>query len=139
MNSRDLAARFEELFQRSLARQPLDATEQELSNLFEFIAGRLLGALPSRQGQYFDGVVHLVAAVRKARQVAFRGDMWVGDNRRNQWTEPFQATVTDKRITEQGLWITISVGGDRAEGEIVTVFGLAESAERAAPSEWRPG
>ena len=116
----DLAIRFEGIFRRLLARENLDAYVKELSELFEFITYRLLGDFPSRKGHYFDGVVGLAAAVKTARQVEFQGEMWVGCNQ-DQWTEPFHATVTDKSITKEGIWIVVKIGPDRAEGEAMSV------------------
>jgi hypothetical protein len=49
--------------------------------------------------------------------------MWIGGNQ-TQWKELFRARVTDKRRTKQGLWITIWVGKDRAEGDLFTAFSL---------------
>ena len=100
--------------------------ERDLSNLFEFVARRLLPGC-------YDGVVNLTATVRKARQVVFRADMWVLGNAGGR-VEPFQAMVTDKRNTKQGLWIVVSVGRDRAEAEAATVFDIARSAE-SGPGE----
>jgi hypothetical protein len=134
MSSQDLAINFEKLFRRSLAHEPLGPFEQELSNLFEFVAATLLGAFPSRKGQYFDGVVNLSTMVRKPRQVVYRGDMWIGSDSK-QWTEVFEATVTDRRITKQGLRIAVSIGADEAEGEIWTIFGRPGNAEPAGPDQ----
>jgi hypothetical protein len=120
ISNRDLAIRFEDIFQNLLAREKLDAHEKELSEFFEFIATRLLGDFPSRKGHYFDGVVGLAATVKTGRQVEFQGEMWLGGNQ-HQWTEAFQATVTDKRITKQGIWIVLQVGADRAEGEVMSI------------------
>jgi hypothetical protein len=113
----DLAIRFEE---RLLARQKLDAHEKDLSDFFEFIATSLFADFPSRKGHYFDGAVGLAATAKNVRQVEFQGEMWVGGNQ-DQWTEPFQATVTNKRITKEGIWIVVQVGADRAEGEIMSI------------------
>jgi hypothetical protein len=120
MSNQDLAIRFEDIFQRLLAREKVDAYENYLSGFFEFIATRLLGDLPSRKGHFFDGVVGLDATVKSVRQVGFQGEMWVGRNR-DQWTEPFGATVTDKEITKEGIWIVLQVGADRAEGEVPSI------------------
>jgi hypothetical protein len=132
MSPYDLEIRFEDIFQRLLARDPIDSYEIELSSLFEFIATRLLGDCPSRSGHYFDGVVRLSATVKASRQVEFQGEMWVGANR-DQWTEPFEATVTDKRITKQGIWIVVQVGTDRSEGKLKTVCSITEQAKPCAP------
>jgi len=82
----------------------------------------LLAAAPGREGCYFDGVDGLTSTVRSPRQVEFTGAMWVG-RERSQWLEQFRATVTDKRSTKQGIWIIIWIGGDRAEGELSSLFG----------------
>ena len=120
MANHDLAIRFEHIFQRLLAQEKLDAHEKALSEFFELIATRLLGNFPSRKEHYFDGAVGLAATVKTERQVVFEGEMWVGSSR-DQWTEPFHATVTDKRITKEGIWIVLQVGADRAEGEVTSI------------------
>jgi|GEM_PF-5902440 len=55
--------------------------------------------------------------------------MWILGGRAN-CKEDFWATVTDKQITKQGIWITIRVGLDKAEGELLTAFGLTEEDEQ---------
>ncbi len=87
--------------------------------MFEMIATYLMAELPSRRYHYFDGVVDWEAARKTARQVEFSGEMWVGDNEGTQWTENFRATVTDKRITKQGLWIILCIGSDRVEADLL--------------------
>jgi hypothetical protein len=121
MSNRDLAKRFEEIIQCVLGGEKQDAYEKDLSNLFEFIATRMLGNSASRKGHYFDGVVGLTATIKTSRQAEFQGEMWVGLGR-EQWTEPFKTIVTDNGITRQGIWIVIQVGVDRAEGEIMSNF-----------------
>jgi hypothetical protein len=121
MSQKELVTQFEQLFLRLLAREHVDLYAAGLSFMFEAIAGTLLGASPGREWCYFDGVVELRAQVKSPRKVEFRGEMWVG-NDRNQWKEPFRATATDKRITKQGIWITLVVGSDRAEAELSSAF-----------------
>lgn len=118
--NRDLAIRFEDIFRGLLSGRKLDQQEKTISELFEFIATRLLGALPLRKGHYFDGAVGLTITVKTVRQLEIRGEMWVGGNQK-QWTEPFQATVTDKGITEEGIWIVLQVGADQAQGELRSI------------------
>ena len=122
MSNHDLALCFEDIFQRLLAREKLDAHAKNLSTCLEYIATRLLGDYPSRKGHYFDGAVGLAATVKSDRQVDFQGEMWVGGNH-DQWTEPLLATVTDKRIAKEGIWIVLQVGTDRAEGEVTSICG----------------
>ena len=129
--SRDLAIRFEDVFRRLLSRERLDLYEEGMSVMFELIAENLLDQHSNRKSCYFDGVVDLTSTIKTSRKVEFNGEMWVGQDRA-QWTEPFRATATDKRLTKQGIWITVWIGADRAEGELSTAFGLATKVERAA-------
>ena len=76
------------------------------------------------------GLCHLsmVSTVKTSRKVEFQGEMWVGGDG-TQWTEPFKTTVTDKSSTKQGIWVTITVGSDRGEGELFSSFSGAQKAE----------
>lgn len=126
MNIRhNLATHFESIFQRLLSSETLDLYAAGVSSTFEFIAANLLAEVPDRKFHWYDGVVDLTASIRKLRQIEFKGEMWVGDER-GQWKENFRARVTDKRKTKQGIWITLWIGSDRAEGELLTAFGLTE-------------
>lgn len=122
---RNLANHFENVFERLLSGETLDLYAERVSFMFEVIAANLLAELPERKGVYFDGVVPLSSAVRKSRQVVFTGKMWIGEDDR-QWQEDFRATVTDKRITKQGVWITLCIGSDKAEGKLSAAFGFTE-------------
>jgi hypothetical protein len=116
-----LTDRFEDIFDRLLARETLETHENELSGMFEAIAANLLGGYPGRSGCYFDGVVGMTLIMGPPRKIELRGEMWVGRDQ-SQWTEPFSTTVVDKRSTKQGIWITISIGEDRAEGELTAAL-----------------
>ncbi len=71
----------------------------------------------------FDGAVNLSAKIRKSRQIIFEGKMWIlGDKNTGDWLESFEATVTDKRITKQGLWIKIRVGEYEDEGDVLEIL-----------------
>jgi hypothetical protein len=131
MASRDLAIRFENVFRRLLSRERLDLYDEDMSFMFEVIATSLLGAYPNRKACYFDGVVDLTSTLKTPRKVEFNGEMWVGQDRA-QWKERFRATATDKRSTKQGIWITVWVGADRAEGELWTAFGVTTKVEQNA-------
>jgi hypothetical protein len=122
---RNLATRFERVFQRLLSGEALDLHTEGVSSTFEFIAANLLAEVPDRKFCWYDGVVGLTASIRKPRQIEFKGEMWVGDDR-TQWKEDFRATVTDKRVTKQSIWSTLWIGSDRAEGELSTAFGLSK-------------
>ena len=122
---RNFAKRFESVFQRLLSGENLDLYQEGLSTSFEFIAANLLGGVPARKFAWFDGVAELTATVRKSRQVEFKGKMWVGDDSRMQWQEDFRATVTDKRMTKQDIWITIWIGADKAEGTLLAASGVS--------------
>jgi hypothetical protein len=128
MTSRTLAVGLENVFQRLLYHESVALEDPEVSSMFEVIATNLLGQSAARKGQYFDGAVALAATVKTSRKVEFQGQMWVGGNR-TQWTEPFTATVTDKRSTKQGIWIAITVGSNRGAAELFSAFGATENAE----------
>ena len=128
MTSRPLALAFENVFQRLLFYEAGALDNPEVGSMFEVIATNLLGGLPTRAGQYFDGAVALLSTVKTSRKIEFQGEMWVGGDG-TQWTEPFRATVTDKSTTKQGIWVTITVGSDRGEGELFSAFGVTQEAE----------
>lgn len=100
-----------------LNREKIELYENELSFLFEAIAGSLIDCPLT-----FDGATGLTAKIRKSRQVVFQGKMWILDiEKGNKWKdslEPFEAIFTDKRITKQGVWIKIRVGEYVGEGEL---------------------
>ncbi len=134
MTNRTLALGFENVFQRLLFYEVVALDNPEVSSMFEVIANNLLGGSSARKGQYFDGAVGVVSTVKTSRKVEFQGEMWVGGDG-TQWTEPFKTTVTDKRSTKQGIWVTITVGSDRGEGELFSAFGVTQEAEPGtAPS-----
>ena len=118
------ADRFEDIFHRLLAGEAIDLYGKGVSSLFEAMATKLLAEVPERKSVWYDGIDGLAVRIRKSHQVEFRGEVWVGDHQR-QWKEDFQAMVTDKHEKQQGIWIILSVGSDKAEGELSTAFGLA--------------
>ena len=122
MSQSKLASRFENLFQRLLARESIDLYAEDLSSMFEVLATNLFSGTPNREGCYFDGVVGLTSMLRSPRKVEFGGEMWIGRDRK-QWREQFQATATDERSTKQGIWIVLQIGDDRAETELFSAFG----------------
>lgn len=126
--SRNLANNFEIVFQRLLSGEKFNLYEEDVSLMFEVIAANLLAEIPERKYCWYDGVYDLIASVRKSRQIEFNGEMWVGDigDVRTQWKEKFQATVTDKRITKQGIWVVIWINYNKAEGELSTALGITE-------------
>jgi len=116
------ATSFRDIFFRLLAREKVNVDTPAVSLLFEVIANTLLRGLPQRSQQYFDGAVGVVSTIKSTRQIEFQGDMWVGTER-DQWTESFRVTVTDKRVTKQGIWLIMKMGSDRGEGELMDCFG----------------
>jgi hypothetical protein len=128
MTNSTLALGFENVFQRLLFYEVVALDNPEVSSMFEVIANNLLTGSPARKGQYFDGAVGLVSTVKSSRKVEFLGEMWVGRDG-TQWAEPFKTTVTDKSSTRQGIWVTITVGSDRGEGELFSAFGVTQAAE----------
>ena len=95
--------------------EKIEFFEKELSFLFEAIAQNLIVENPV----WFDGAVDLTVKPRKKRQMIFSGKMWTAKDSGKQWLEDFEAIVTDKRITKQGLWIKIRVGEFVAENNIL--------------------
>jgi hypothetical protein len=104
--------------------EEMNPYRREVSQLFEIIAVNLLRELPHREDHWCDDVVELTARVRKAHQIEFNGAIFIGEG--GQGTFDFRAIVTDKRVTKQGIWITVWVGEDRVEGELSTAFGVME-------------
>ncbi len=126
MNKRRILANdFENVCERLLSGAQLDLYEEKVSSMFEVIAALLFARTPHREFCWYDGVEGLTASVRKSRQIEFTGQMWV-DDKKTQRKEDFRATVTDKRVTKQGIWITVWIGTDRAEGEMLAAFGIFE-------------
>jgi hypothetical protein len=123
-----LASRFRDIFRRLLAREQVDFDTRETALMFEVIATTLLGGGSQRSQQYFDGAVGVVSTVKMPRQVEFHGEMWVGEDQK-QWTESFQATVTDTCSSKQGIWVVMKMGTDRGEGELMSCFGCDEKDE----------
>jgi hypothetical protein len=109
------------IFDRLLSGEKADADARDLGQIFEFLATRLFYDVPSRNGQYFDGVVGLESKKVEQQKIEFQGEMWVGAGK-DQWTEPFQATITDMRITKQGFNIVMKIGEDRTTGEVLSLF-----------------
>ena len=116
---------FENIFFRLLKREELDFYDLGVSFIFQIIAGNLMDEVPGREWHWYDGVVGLEAQIRKARQVEFTGEMWVmnEDKGKDSGKEDFRATITDKRITKQGIWIVLQIGKDRVEGNLADAFG----------------
>ena len=117
---------FENLFFRLLNREQLDLYDLGVSFMFQIIATHLMAEVPERECHCYDGVAPLEAHVRKARQIEFTGEMGIMDNNNlphRMWKEDFRATVTDKRLTKQGIWIVLQIGENRAEGNLAKAFG----------------
>ncbi len=112
----------ENIFFRLLAGENLDLYDYGVSRSFEIIAAKLLAEVPARRYHWFDGVVNLAATRRKASQIVFSGEMWVGDDKA-QWKEPFRAVITDKRSTKQGIWLRLEIGDVRAEADLAEICG----------------
>lgn len=122
---RALAKHFENVCQRLLSGDSLNLYEEDVSSMFEVIATQLLSEASGREFNWYDGVIGLNASVTKLGQIEFTGQMWVGDNR-TQWKEDFRAIVIDKQVAKQGIGITLCIGSDRAEGDLLTAFGITK-------------
>ena len=121
-----LTAQFEDIFRRLLAGGALAHFERDLSGLFEVITMNLLAGSVGRSGCYFDGVIGMTATSPSARTLQLHGEIWVGRDK-SQWTEPFRAKIVDKTSTKQGIWITVWVGKDRAEGHLASALAVKEN------------
>ena len=115
---------FENVFHRLLNREELDLYDLGVSFMFEIIATHLIAEVPGRERHWYDGVTGLRARIRKPRQVEFSGGMYVMSEDKGKYPgkEDFRATVTDKRITKQGIWIVLQIGEDRVEGNLADAF-----------------
>ena len=50
------------------------------------------------------------------------------------WKEDFRATVTDKRLTKQGIWIALWIGLDKSRSrELTQAFHRLKSGIKSAP------
>jgi hypothetical protein len=110
-----LAEQFTYIFERLINREKIEPYEEELSLLFAVISQSLID-YPLR----FEGLSYLTSKIRKSRQIVFEGNI-VAEEDYGEWNdriEPFNAIVTDKRITKQGIWIKIWVGEYVGEGEL---------------------
>ncbi|SRR6266404_6208690 len=122
MSRADLSKQFENVFMRLLAGESDEPHAETLSDAFEAMANTLL----SHRGGVFDGVSPLWSKRRSPRKIEFIGDMHVlGDQAKP--VESFRATVIDKRITKQGIWIKLWVGDDQAEAELSKALGVCEA------------
>ena len=124
-NPLPFSTQFEDVFSRLLKREELDFYDLGVSLMFEVIATNLLAQTPGREWHWYDGVVGLEARIRKPRQIEFTGEIWVMslEKGNDPGKENFRATVTDKRLTKQNIWIALCIGDDRAEAELSEAFG----------------
>lgn len=127
---------FENVFHRLLAGETLDLYAEGVSAMFEIIAANLLADFPEREFVWYDGVDGLTARVKTQRQVEFDGEMWVADDR-TQWKEDFRATITDKSITKQGIWVIVWLGSDRVEAELSAALDLHNESALNSPKSCR--
>jgi hypothetical protein len=119
----ELAKQFEDIFERLLNGKKIDSHQEELSFLLLTIAQNLID-YPLR----FEVLTDLTSKRGKSRQIIIEGDI-LAEEDYGEWNdrlEPFKATVTDKRITKQGIWIKIWVGKYFGEGNLSEIFGLTK-------------
>lgn len=109
-----LIKQFLEIFERLLKGKKAEVYEKDLSFLLEARAENLI-----ESSFWYDGVIDINAEIRKSRQIVFSGKMWTAKDAGNQWLEDFEAIITDKRITKQGVSIKIRVGESTADGNIL--------------------
>ena len=124
-NPLPFVTQFENIFFRLLNREQLDFYDLGVSFMFEIIATHLMDEVPGREWHWHDGVVGLEARIRKPRQIEFTGEMWVMSQEKGKYPgkQDFRATVTDKQITKQGIWIVLQIGEDKVEGNLAAAFG----------------
>jgi hypothetical protein len=89
--------------------------EARLSADFESAASWLFPTL--RPGYWYDGVCELHHRRRKEKQIVFTGRMWVCRGAK-MWQEDFEARLTDKRLTQQGIHVKMWIGSFFAESAL---------------------
>jgi hypothetical protein len=111
------AKKFHDEFDRLLIDPKVDIYTTYIACSLEWIAGKLFEGMRDG-GIWYDGVSGLVYQKKKSRKIEFSGKMWVMQNQKAHWLEEFNATVTDKTITKQGLLIKVKLGEYVAEGDV---------------------
>jgi hypothetical protein len=122
MSRADLSKQFGDIFMRLLAGESDEPHAKTLSDAFEVMANTLL----SHRGGVFDGVSPLWVKRLSPRKIEFFGDMHVIGSQAKP-VELFRATVVDKRITKQGIWIKLRISDDQAEAELSRALGVCEA------------
>jgi len=92
-----------------------------IDSTFEYIAGYLLDGLRDN-GIWYDGTGDLTVKKRKKNKLVFTGNMHVMEEQNGCWKEPFFASVTDKRCTNQGVLVFVRIGQYEAEGNLSELF-----------------
>ncbi|GAA5484772.1 hypothetical protein [Haloferula sargassicola] len=106
-------------FLQLLEGKPATFYDDGINLWMQAVADQLFGA--ARPYCYHDGLHGPECRRRKSKQIEFTGEMWIGDDSGDQWTEPFWARITDKRLTREGIWIQMEVGEFSAEGDLLTI------------------
>lgn len=114
------ALRFTQIIDKLLVNQTNSGYERELNSLLEYACCSLFYEI--RKGYWYDGVTEMRVSKRKQRQLEIKGQMWVAQDSKRQWQEPFFARVTDKRITKQDVWLKVKIGEYEADGELRNVL-----------------
>lgn len=89
--------------------------EQKLSEYVEYLAGALF-RIHYRQGLWCDGFILESVKKQKPHQLKISGIMWVAQGGRNQWQEPADVWVTDRRVTKQGIYLKMKVADWEGDG-----------------------
>lgn len=120
----DYIDRLFETFHAILAREPWDHDHRDLGSFFEVAARRLFRATPGLESHLADGAIEIRAQRKGDHKVVFEGRIiFLTDAGDRQ--EPFRAAVVDKRITKQGIWLTMEIGKNlqhRAEGDVIDLM-----------------
>ncbi len=104
-------------FEKLLNGVKVDLYKSGLSSMFEYVCGTLFSNARDTD-IWYDGIVDIVINSRKKSQIELNGYMWVAKAQKTQWKETFHAIITDKRITKQGIWLSVNIGEYHAEGNI---------------------
>ncbi|GAG58654.1 unnamed protein product [marine sediment metagenome] len=105
---------FIETFERLVQGESMDLYSVGFSQALEDVATRLFAGV--RPYNWYDGVSGLRTRKRKNLQIEITGDMWVGDvGNSKQWLEPLRARVTDRSVSNEGVWVQMTIGEHSTE------------------------
>lgn len=103
--------------EKLLLGEEVDLYESGISASFEYACSSLFESIRER-GIWYDGITNIEIRRRKRKQLELTGHIWVAKGASKQWLESFHAVVTDKRVTKQGMWLSVDIGEYHSEGNI---------------------